>query len=79
MLSVWSFMNWQWSHLGPSDVSMPGQNENVCMFGRRQPLLAASQQAVVHDSCPSLLASWSLTSDLPLSRCAAVGAGWRCW
>lgn len=29
MLSVWSFMNWQWSHLGPSDVSLPGQNETV--------------------------------------------------
>ena len=22
-------MNWQWSHLGPSDVSLPGQNETV--------------------------------------------------
>lgn len=22
-------MNWQWSHLGPSDVSLPGQNESA--------------------------------------------------
>lgn len=48
-----------------------------CMLWKRQPLTASP--AVVHDSCPSLLASWSLTSDPPLSRCAVVGAGWRCW
>lgn len=29
MLSVWLFRNWQWSHLGPSNMCLPGQNENI--------------------------------------------------
>lgn len=79
MLSVWSFVNWQWSHLGPSEVSLPGQDEKVLHVLEETATPSASQEAVVRDSCPSLLASWSLTSDPPLSRCAAAGAGRGCW
>lgn len=51
------------------------RTRTFCMFFRRQPFLAASQYAVVHDSCPSLLSSSNLTFDHPLSCCATVGAG----
>lgn len=48
--------------------------EHFCMFLRRQPLLAASQYSVVHDSCPSSLSSPNLTFDRALCCRATVGA-----